>query len=171
MDTKAENHTAHATGRTAVNGRAQLWLAPLAEQVKDGFEVLKNLFEDDQVVDGLKPVAAHLLVSMGSALGRLDEVHPAIMDMTTGDSEGITHVGTSAPDFSGGPLYTFFGSTPSDQPDPAVWRRADVDAADLKGKVPLYKYRDHRAGTGPLTDPNDKRFHVYTGRTEKRVNL
>lgn len=160
----------------AVDGRVQLWLAPFKSQVEEGFEALVAAFEDDQLVEALQPLAAHLLVAAGSALNRMDDVHPAILELTrvkkndapAGDISG--RAGTSAPDFSGGPLYTFEGSTPADRPNVFLWQLAEVRTyydpkREYSGRA-LYKHRENRAG-GPIVGVADKRFTVYIGRTVK----
>lgn len=151
--------------------RLQLWLAPYRSQVESAFDALLAAYEDDQLVDEFTAVGAHLLASMGAALGREKEIHPGILQLTreTPDPMQLAMAGTGEP-FTGGPMYTFEGSTPSDAPNPAEWQLANVRTKDVPGvivsgfgtrlsKAPLYKFH----ADIPVTD---RRFTVWTGATE-----
>lgn len=157
------NGSPHAT-------RLQLWLAPYRPQVESAFDSLTAQFEDGQVPEAFAPVAAHLLASLGAALGREKEIHPAIMEHAREVPDPLQlRMLQERPElaFTGGPLYQFHGSTPADKPNPVEWQLANVcGRADKRYARPLYRFYAHIAGQ-PLMDIGDRRFEVWHGATER----
>lgn len=129
-------------------------------QATNAFDELTAMFEDDQIGEGLKTACARLLVGIGGLLKREKEIHPGIVAHAKPNPEEPTNP------FQG-PLYTFTGSTPADEPpDNGDWRLQAVRTDPAIGEGPseeLYRYRYN--SDDKTVAVTDRRFAVYTGAT------